>query len=61
MFHSKSIPDYAIASGNPAPVTGSVLEIDEKYFHDEVVQKNYFRNSSGIQGTQPMESDSIDN
>ena len=39
---TKSIPDFSIVTGNPAVVTGSVLDIDERYFHDEVVQKNYF-------------------
>lgn len=39
---TKSIPDFSIVAGNPAIVTGSVLDIDERYFHDEVVQKNYF-------------------
>jgi len=39
---TKSIPDFSIVSGNPAIVTGSVLDMDEKYFHDELVQKSYF-------------------
>lgn len=39
---TKSIPDFSIVAGNPAVVTGSVLDIDEKYFDDKVVQKNYF-------------------
>ncbi len=39
---TKSIPDFSIVAGNPAIITGSVLDIDEKYFHDEIVQKNYF-------------------
>jgi len=39
---TKSIPDFSIVDGNPAVVTGSILDIDEKYFHDKVVQKTYF-------------------
>ena len=39
---TRSIPDFSIVSGNPADITGSVLDIDEKYFHDEIVKKNYF-------------------
>ena len=39
---TKSIPDFSIAAGNPAVVTGSVLDMDEKYFHDKIVQRNYF-------------------
>ncbi len=39
---SKSIPDFSIVGGNPAVVTGSVLDLDKKYFHDEIVQENYF-------------------
>lgn len=39
---TKSIPDFSIVSGNPAVVIGSTLDIDEKYFKDERVQKHYF-------------------
>ena len=39
---TKSIPNFSIVSGNPAVVTGSVLDMDEKYFQNEIVQKNYF-------------------
>ena len=39
---TKSIPDFSIVSGNPAIITGTVLDMDEKYFQEEVVQKNYF-------------------
>jgi len=39
---TRSIPDYAVVSGNPATVIGSVLDMDEKYFHNKKVQENYF-------------------
>ena len=39
---TKSIPDFSIAGGNPAVVTGSTLNIDKNYFDNELVQKNYF-------------------
>lgn len=39
---TKSIPDFAVASGNPAVIIGSILNLDEKYFNNEIVQKNYF-------------------
>ena len=39
---TKSIPDFSIVSGNPAEITGSVLNMDEKYFQNETVQKHYF-------------------
>ncbi len=39
---TRPIPDFSIVSGNPAVVTGSVLDMDEKYFHEEIVQENYF-------------------
>lgn len=39
---TKSIPDFSIVAGNPAVVTGSVLDMDKKYFLNKVVQENYF-------------------
>ena len=39
---TKSIPNFSIVAGNPAVVTGNVLDIDEKYFDNKIVQKNYF-------------------
>ena len=39
---TKSIPDFSIVSGNPAVVIGNVLDMDEKYFHNKIVQENYF-------------------
>ena len=43
---TKSVPDFSIVSGNPAVVTGSVLDMDTKYFHNDAVQKNYFNRES---------------
>jgi acetyltransferase-like isoleucine patch superfamily enzyme len=39
---SKSIPDFSIASGNPAKVIGSTLSMDKKYFDSPIVQSDYF-------------------
>ncbi len=39
---TKSFPDYAIISGNPAVQMGSTIQLDEKYFIEKVVQENYF-------------------
>jgi len=39
---TKSIPDFSIVSGNPAEITGSILNVDEKYFENIEVQRNYF-------------------
>jgi len=39
---SKSIPDFAIASGNPAKIIGSTLDMDKKFFSDPTVQSSYF-------------------
>jgi acetyltransferase-like isoleucine patch superfamily enzyme len=39
---SKSIPDFSIASGNPAKVIGSTLSMDKKYFNNPIVQSDYF-------------------
>ena len=39
---TKSIPNFSIVSGNPAIVTGNVLDMDTKYFQNEVIQKSYF-------------------
>jgi acetyltransferase-like isoleucine patch superfamily enzyme len=39
---SKSIPDYAIVSGNPAEIIGDTRELDRKYFDQDIVQKLYY-------------------
>lgn len=39
---AKSIPDFAIVSGNPAKVIGSTLDMDSKFFGDPVVKNSYF-------------------
>lgn len=39
---SKNIPDFSIASGNPAKVIGSTLSMDKKYFDNPIVQSDYF-------------------
>lgn len=39
---SKNIPDFSIASGNPARVIGSTLNMDKKYFDSPIVQRDYF-------------------
>ena len=39
---SKSAPDFSIVAGAPAKVVGSVLPGDKKFFHDPLVQENYF-------------------
>lgn len=39
---TKDIPDYSIASGNPARCVGSTLELDKRYFSNPVVKSSYF-------------------
>jgi acetyltransferase-like isoleucine patch superfamily enzyme len=39
---TKDIPDYSIASGNPARCVGSTLELDKRYFSNPVVRSSYF-------------------
>lgn len=39
---TKSFPDYSIISGNPAIQVGTILELDNKYFKEKIVQENYF-------------------
>ncbi len=39
---NKSAPDFSIIVGNPGVVKGSTLNLDKKYFADELVEKNYF-------------------
>lgn len=39
---TKSFPDYALISGNPAIQIGVTTQLDEKYFKEKIVQENYF-------------------
>ncbi|MCZ4696340.1 acyltransferase [Ancylomarina euxinus] len=39
---NKSVPDFSIIVGNPGVIKGSTLDLDERYFSDELIQKNYF-------------------
>jgi acetyltransferase-like isoleucine patch superfamily enzyme len=39
---SKDVPDYSIASGNPARCVGSTLELDKRYFSNPIVKDSYF-------------------
>ena len=39
---TKSLPDFSVASGNPAEVVGDTRRLDRKYFSDPFVQKHYF-------------------
>lgn len=39
---NKSIPDFSIVVGNPGVIKGSTIDLDEKFFSEEFVQKNYF-------------------
>lgn len=39
---SKNVPDFSIASGNPAKVIGSTIDMDRKFFVDPLVQQSYF-------------------
>jgi acetyltransferase-like isoleucine patch superfamily enzyme len=55
---SKSIPDFSIASGNPAKVIGSTLDMDKKFFGDPRVQSSYF--DSAVISKFNSESNSID-
>lgn len=43
---TKSIPDFSIAAGNPAKVIGNTLNLDEKFFDDHMVQRDYFDKSA---------------
>jgi len=39
---TKDIPDFSIASGNPARCVGSTLELDKRYFSNPVIRSSYF-------------------
>ena len=39
---TSEIPDFSIAVGNPAKITGSTLDMDKKYFGEPRVRQNYF-------------------
>jgi len=39
---TKDIPDFSVASGNPARLVGSTLELDKRYFSNPVVKGSYF-------------------
>jgi hypothetical protein len=39
---NKSAPNFSLIVGNPGVVKGSTLNLDKKYFTDELVEKNYF-------------------
>jgi acetyltransferase-like isoleucine patch superfamily enzyme len=39
---TKSVPDYAIVSGNPAEITGDTRKLDRKFFKNIKVQKTYY-------------------
>lgn len=39
---TKNIPNYSIASGNPAKCIGSTLELDRRYYMNPIVKNNYF-------------------
>lgn len=42
---TKDIPDFSVVAGAPARVLKSILEDDEKFFTNEIVQQNYFDKS----------------
>jgi acetyltransferase-like isoleucine patch superfamily enzyme len=39
---NSSIPDFSIVSGSPARVVGCSIDIDKKFFDNDVVKKTYF-------------------
>ena len=39
---NSSIPDFSIVSGSPAKVVGCVIDLDKKFFGNEMVKKTYF-------------------
>tara|TARA_R110001592_G_scaffold119404_1_gene322403 strand:- start:3510 stop:4112 length:603 start_codon:yes stop_codon:yes gene_type:complete len=39
---NKSVPDFSIVVGNPGVIKGNTINLDKKYFKNEVVQDNYF-------------------
>ena len=39
---TKSVPDFSVASGSPAKVVGSVMDIDREYFSIPSVKRTYF-------------------
>ncbi len=39
---NKSAPDFSIIVGNPGVIKGSTIDLDKKYFSNELIQKNYF-------------------
>ena len=39
---NKSAPDFSIISGNPGVIRGSTLDLDKRYFIDNLVHKEYF-------------------
>jgi len=42
---TKSVPDYAIVSGNPAEVIGDTRNIDKKYLNKSEIQNSYYDKS----------------
>ncbi len=39
---TSSFPDYSIIAGNPACKVGSTIDLDKKYFDNEIVKENYY-------------------
>lgn len=39
---NKSVPDFSIVSGAPAKVVGHIIDIDNKFFDNEMVNETYF-------------------
>lgn len=39
---NRSIPDFSIVVGNPGIVKGSTIDLDKKYFSDQLIQQSYF-------------------
>jgi len=39
---NRSVPDFSIVSGVPAKVVGHIIDIDSKFFDNEIVKKTYF-------------------
>ena len=39
---NKDIPDFSIASGNPAKIIGKTSDLDQNYFDKQIVRDQYF-------------------
>jgi acetyltransferase-like isoleucine patch superfamily enzyme len=42
---TKSVPDYAIVTGNPAEIIGDTRKLDRKYLKNKEIQQSYFDKS----------------